>query len=84
MAITEVKRTHTAAMPDEAYVEDPKIVKIAKLVLILSDKDTDMETKQCCLKLAVRMGYITDTEAKQLALYRGELEARREDGEDES
>lgn len=79
MAITEIKRTHTAAMPDENYVEDPKIVKIAKLVLILTDKDTDMDIKQCCLRLAVRMGHITETEAKQLALYKGELENYREE-----
>lgn len=74
MAITEVKRTHTANKPDENYIEDPVIVKVAKLAVILADKDTDTESKLLCVRAAQRMGYITDEEATQLLLYRKDLE----------
>lgn len=63
----------TNSIPMEP-VEDPQIIKIAKLTLILTDKEVDEETKRGCLSLAVRMGYITKDEAAQLALYRSELE----------
>ena len=58
---------------DENYIEDPKIIKIAKLVLILADKDTDISEKLLCVRAAERFGYITE-EAAQLLLYRTELE----------
>ena len=74
MAITEVKRIHTAKKPDGNYIEDPQIIKVAKLALILADKDTDIEEKLLCVRVAERYGYITDEEAKQLLLYRAELE----------
>ena len=74
MAITEVKRIHTANKPDGNYIEDPQIVKVAKLALILADKGTDIEEKLLCVKVAERFGYITGEEAKQLLLYRAELE----------
>ena len=74
MAITEVKRIHTAKKPDGNYIEDPQIIKVAKLALILADKDTDIEEKLLCVKVAERYGYITGEEAKQLLLYRAELE----------
>ena len=74
MAITEVKRIHTANKPDWNYIEEPKIVKVAKLALILADKDTDIDEKLLCVKAAERFGYITSEEAKQLLLYRAELE----------
>ena len=74
MAITEVKRNHTANKPDGNYREDPKIVKVAKRALILADKNTDIEEKLLCVKVAERYGYITGEEAKQLLLYRAELE----------
>ena len=74
MAITEVKRVHTANKPDGNYIEDPQIVKVAKLALILADKDIDVDEKLLCVKAAERFGYITEVEAKQLLLYRAELE----------
>ena len=74
MAITEVKRIHTANKPDGNYIEDPQIVKVAKLALILADKDTDIDEKLLCVKAAERYGYITSEEATQLLLYRAELE----------
>ena len=42
MAIVEVTRIPTANKPDKNYIEDPNIVKVAKLALILADKDTDI------------------------------------------
>lgn len=74
MAITEVKRNHTANKPDGNYIDDPQIVKVAKLTLILADKDTAIDEKLLCVKVAERYGYITSEEAKQLLLYRAELE----------
>ena len=74
MANAEVTRIPAARKPDENYIEDPVIVKIAKLALILADKDTDIEEKLLCVKVAERYGYITGEEAKQLLLYRAELE----------
>ena len=54
--------------------EDPVIVKIAKLGIILSDKGTDLKTKMLCVKAAERMEYITTEQASQLLFYRKELE----------
>lgn len=64
----------SAKKPDGKHIEDPIIVKIAKLGIILSDRDTDLETKFLCVKAAERMGYITGEQATQLLLYRKELE----------
>ena len=74
MARAEVTRIHTARKPDENYIEDPAIVKVAKLALILADKDTDVETKRLCVKALERFEYITSEEATQLLFYRTELE----------
>ena len=63
MENAKVTGIYTAGKPGENSSEEPMIVKIAKLVLSLADKDTDMDTKQGCLRLAVRMGYITESEA---------------------
>lgn len=77
--MTNVKVTGipTANKPDENYVDDPKIVKIAMLSLILTDKNTDFEIKRLSVYAALRMGYITEEEANQLFLYRVELEDYR-------
>ena len=74
MARAEISRIHTARKPDENYIEDPAIVKVAKLALILADKDTDIETKRLCVKALERFEYITPEEATQLLFYRTELE----------
>ena len=74
MARAEITKIHTARQPDENYIEDPAIVKVAKLALILADKDTDIETKRLCVKALERFEYITPEEATQLLFYRTELE----------
>ena len=77
MTSAKVTRIPTAKKPDENHFEDPKIVKIAMLSLILTDKNTDLETKHLCVLAALRMKYITEEEANQLLLYRVELEEYR-------
>ena len=47
---------------------------MAKLALILADKETDLKTKLGCIKLAIRMGFITEAEGVSLLAYRSELE----------
>ena len=74
MENAEVTRIPTARKPDENYIKDPAIVKVAKLALILADKETDVETKRLCVMAAMRMEYITEEEARQLLLYRKMLE----------
>ena len=74
MENAEVTRIPTARKPDENYIKDPVIVKVAKLALILADKETDVETKRLCVIAAMRMEYITEEEARQLLLYRTMLE----------
>lgn len=69
MAIVEVKRIPTANKPDKNYIEDPNIVKVAKLALILAYKDTNISEKLLCVKAAERFGIITEEEATQLLLY---------------
>ena len=73
MANAVVTRINSPKMTENC-IEDPAIVKVAKLVLILADKDTDIETKMLCAKALERFGYITEEESKQLLLYRKELE----------
>ena len=63
--------------------DDPVIVKIAKLGIILSDKEADLETKVLCVKACERMNYITKEEAAQLLLYRIDLERFGEQDEAE-
>ena len=82
MARAEITGIHTARKPDENYIDDPVIVKVAKLALILADKDIDDETKRLCLKAAERFEYITKEEATQLLFYRTELERFRTHDED--
>ena len=82
MTNAKVTRIPTARNPDENYIDDPKIVKIAMLSLILTDKNTDYEIKRLSVMAALRMGYITAEEANQLLLYRAELEEYRKN-EDE-
>ena len=84
MARAEVTRIHIAKKPDENYIEDPVIVKVAKLALILADKATDEETKRLCIKAAERFEYISKEEATQLLLYRTELERFRAHNDEDS
>ena len=82
MTNAKVTRIPTARNPDENYIDDPKIVKIAMLSLILTDKNTDYEIKRLSVMAALRMKYITEEEANQLLLYRTQLEDYRKN-EDE-
>jgi len=54
--------------------DDPKIVKIAKLVLLLTDKNTDNDTKIGCIKLDIKNGIITNEEAIQLLTWLPDLQ----------
>ena len=74
MEFKEVKRTHTTKEPDGTYIDDPRIVKIAKMAIILSDKNTDLETRRLCVYALRRIECITDEELSQLLFYRTELE----------
>ena len=83
MTNAKVTRIPTARKPDENYIDDPKIVKIAMLSLILTDKNTDYEIKRLSVMAALRMNYISEEEANQLLLYRAQLEEYRKN-EDEN
>ena len=74
--MADIIRLNNQVTPDtpNGEVEDPKIIKIAKLALILADKGTEDVDKLGCIKLAVRLGYITKEEGAQLFAYRPELE----------
>ena len=71
MTFTEIKREHTASAN---AIPDPKIIKIAKLAIVLADKEVPDVTKTTCVRLAIKMGTITEEEANQLLLYKAELE----------
>ena len=60
-------------MTDSTY-SDPKIVKIAKLVLLLVDKTTEPSDKVTCLKMDIANGLITNDEALQLLAWLPELQ----------
>jgi len=54
--------------------EDSKIIKIAKLVLLLTSKDVDADTKAGCIKLDIKNGLITQNEAIDLLVHIQELQ----------
>ena len=83
MAIQEVKKTHTAKEPDGTYVDDPKIVKIAKLGIILGDKNTDPEIRRLCAYALRRIECINDVELSQLLFYMTELEKFKDEVDEE-
>jgi len=62
--------------------EDPKIIRVAKLALMVSSKDLTADDKLCCIQAGIRAGIITKEEAAQFRLYMSELENFL-DGEDE-
>lgn len=47
-------------------MEDPNIIKIAKLALIIADKNTPFEDKNMCVKLSVKQGVITSDDGYHL------------------
>ena len=54
--------------------EDSKIIKIAKLVLLLTAKDVDADTKAGCVKLDITNEVITQNEAIDLLVHIQELQ----------
>lgn len=73
---------HTAKVPDGSYVDEPKVVKIAMLGLILTDDNVDEYEKQLCVKAVERLGFITEEEGRQLLFYRGRLNEMRNRGDE--
>lgn len=59
---------------------DKKIVKLAKLILILADKGTDDASKALCLKLAIKQDTISLEEALDLAVSLPTLQHFMEEG----
>lgn len=55
-------------------MEDPNIIKIAKLALIIADKNTPFEDKNMCVKLSVKQGVITSDDGYHLLQNTAELE----------
>lgn len=45
--------------------EESKAMRIAKLALILADKDTPLDEKHICIKIGVHQGFITKEEAEE-------------------
>ncbi len=74
---------HTAKVPDGSYVDEPKVVKIAMLGLILTDDNVDEYEKQLCVKAAERLCFITEEEGRQLLFYRGRLNEMRSRGNED-
>ena len=74
---------HTAKEPDGSYVDEPRIVKVAMLALILTDDNVDEEEKQLCVMAARRLGFITEDESRQLLFYRGKLKEMRARGDED-
>lgn len=61
------------ATSDIQVDDEPKIVKIAKLVLLLTDKSVDNKTKAGCVKLNIKNGIITQNDIVDLLVYLPEL-----------
>ena len=58
--------TPLASNSDKATNEDPQIIKLAKLILILADKETPVEDKFGCLRLALLHETVTQEDAVYL------------------
>ena len=66
----------------KADVEEPKVVKVAKLAITLADSTIDIDTKICCIKVGIRMGFLTESEAAQLQMSITDLKNFREELEE--
>lgn len=64
-------------------VVEPKIVRVAKLALILADSNTEPADKLACIQVGIRMGFLTKEEAVYLQMYTPELESFRSEMEDQ-
>ena len=60
---------HTAKEADGSYVDEPGIVKVAMLTLILTDDNVDEDEKQLCAMACQRLGFITEEERIQFVDY---------------
>ena len=67
--------TAVKASVQSTITEEPNIVKVAKLGLILASKDLDTTTKRCCVKAAYRMNIISNEECTQLMMFANEFES---------
>ena len=74
---------HSVTKPDGSYVDEPKVVKIAMLGLILTDDTVDEDEKQLCAMAAQRLGFITEEERIQLLLFRDRLNEIRSHSDEE-
>lgn len=52
---------------------DPNIVRVAKLALILANKEAGDLDKLACIKLGILAGFLTEEEGAQLFAYRDVL-----------
>ena len=74
---------HSVTKPDGSYVDEPKVVKIAMLGLILTDDTVDEDEKQLCAMACQRLGFITEEERIQLLLFRDRLNEIRSHSDEE-
>ena len=73
--------TATTTPADPAM--DSKVLRIAKLALILADKESDPRDKVMCVKLSVRQGILTEEKATELLAHRSEIETFMEEPKSE-
>lgn len=52
---------------------DPNIIRVAKLALILANKEASDIDKLACIKLGILTGFLTEQEGAQLFAYRDVL-----------
>jgi len=60
-------------MSNAMEVEDPKVIKIAKLAMIVADPKVELKDKYICIKIAIKQGTITEEEGAIFIAYRPEL-----------
>ena len=80
--ITNLQAFKPVSAPEEK-AEEPKVVRIAKLALILADKSVDDIDKAICIQVGLRTGFLTEEEAESLLAYREEIENFLETSEEE-
>lgn len=75
--------SQAASETSEVKVTEPRIIKMAKVILLLTDTDLPVEDRILFVKAGIRMGYFTKEEAAQLIMYRTDLENYLKDDEEE-
>ena len=83
--MADIIKLNTQATSETTNVKitEPKIIKIAKIVLLLSDTELPVEDRVLYVKAGIRMGYFTKEEAAQLLMYRTDLEKYLKDDDEE-